>query len=102
MSLYEISINAENDLREIAQYTLNKWGNKIFEQYRRGLIKTFDAIANKEVLEKRVSKNLSDVFVSKYRHHFIFYLKTSDHKPIIIAVIHEQRDILNHLIERLQ
>lgn len=102
MSSYELSIEAEDDLRDIAEYTLKKWGNKIFEQYRRGLIKTFEAIANKEVIEKRVSKNLSDVFVSKFRHHFIFYLTALNQKPIIIAVIHEQRDILNHLVKRLE
>ncbi len=102
MTLYEISVDAENDLKEIAQYTLNKWGAKVFNQYRNGLIKTFDAIANKNVIEKRVSKKLPDVLVSKYRHHFIFYLTITNQKPIIIAIIHEQRDILKHLIKRLK
>jgi len=102
LALYEISIDAENDLTEIAQYSLDKWGIKVFEQYKNGLIQTFNVIGNNEAIERVVSKTLADVFVTKYRYHFIFYLKSNNHKPTIIAVIHEQRDILKHLLKRLQ
>ena len=53
---YELSIDAEKDLQDIARYTLNTWGKTIFEQYRNGLKKTFNAIGNREVLEKGFSR----------------------------------------------
>jgi toxin ParE1/3/4 len=64
LALYEISIDAENDLSEIAQYTLDKWGIKVFEQYKTGLIQTFNIIGNNEAIEKVVSKAIAGVFVT--------------------------------------
>ena len=44
---------------------------------------------------------MPDVYVTKSGGHFIFYLAEENQKPIIIAVIHESRDILEHLTARL-
>lgn len=35
------------------------------------------------------------------KHHFIFYLAESVEKPVIIGVIHEKRDMVKRLAERL-
>jgi len=101
MSSYKLSLDAEKDLQDIAHYTLNAWGKKIFQQYQSGLKKQFKAIAKKEVPRKTFSKQFPELFVSKYRYHFIFYILSTDQTPIIIGVIHEQRDIVSHLAERL-
>jgi len=101
MSLYELSIDAEKDLQEVAQYTLHKWGAKQLIRYRNGLKDTFEMIAG-EMLHRRVfSKAIPDVFVNKYRYHYIFYIITTKQKILIIAVIHEKRDIVSRLNERL-
>ena len=101
MSSYKLSVDAEKDLQDIARYTLNTWGKTIFEQYRCGLKKQFKAIANKEVPKKTFSKQHPKLLVRKYRYHFIFYILSTNQIPIIIGVIHEQRDIVSHLAERL-
>lgn len=98
---YELSIDAEKDLQDIARYTLNTWGKTIFEQYRNGLKKTFNAIGNREVLEKGFSKQFPELLVTKFKYHFVFYILNKQLKPLIIGVIHEQRDIVKHLSERL-
>jgi len=98
---YELSLDAEHDLKDIARYTLNTWGKPIFEQYRSGLKKVFKNIANKEVLEKSFSKKFPELLVTKFRYHFIFYIPNKNKKPIIIGVIHEQRDLVKHLSNRL-
>lgn len=96
-----ISKDARDDLKEIAEYTLRHWGRGIFNEYRSGLKEKFDAIANDEVIKKTFSRRMADFFVTKYRYHFIFYIyKTKT--PIIIAVIHEQRDIVRHLTHRFK
>lgn len=50
---------------------------------------------------KQNLKPLPELYVTKYRYHFIFYLHKIDQKPLIIGVIHEQRDLVNRLSERL-
>ncbi len=37
MAFYDLTKDAENDLREMARYTLNKWGKKKLDEYRGGL-----------------------------------------------------------------
>lgn len=105
MSKYKLTEEAKTDLKEIAEYTLKKWGIKIFEAYRTGLKSSFESLANNDVLAKPFSKTLPNVMVTKYRYHFIFYIHKQDMPnqamPVIIAVIHEQRDIIKHLIHRI-
>ena len=98
MSLYQLSEDAEQDLKEVARYTLNKWGKNYLNDYRKGLKQTFDRLVD-------VAPNhpFPDVFpdlcVFKYRFHYIFYLIEA--KPVIVGVIHERRDIVSRLSERL-
>jgi len=101
MLTYELSLEAEKDLEDIARYTLKTWGKTIFEQYRKGLKKTFNAIANRKVVEKSFSKQFPQLLVTKFRYHFIFYILNKQSRPLIIGVIHEQRDIVKRLGERL-
>jgi toxin ParE1/3/4 len=101
MQTYELTEDAEQDLREVARYTLNRWGKEILQQYRNGLKATFEAIVANDVPVSSFSRTFPDLLVTKYRHHYIFYLKKSLPKPVIVGVIHERRDIVNRLSERL-
>jgi len=101
MRSYVLSIDAENDLREIAQYTFKNWGESAFEKYKSGLSKKMYDIAHKRVQERHFSKAFPQLRVTKYRYHFIFDLSERVDKPVIIGVIHEQRDIVNRLKNRL-
>jgi len=101
MQSYVLSKEAEKDLREIAQYTLKKWGNIAFKKYKSGLSKKLNDIGNHLIIERYFSKRYPQLLVTKYRYHFIFYLKERVNKPVIIGVIHEQRHIVNRLKNRL-
>jgi toxin ParE1/3/4 len=101
MQQYELTEDAEQDLREVARYTLNRWGKEILQQYRNGLKTTFEAIAANDMPERSFSKAFPELLVSKYRYHYIFYLKESLPKPVIVGIIHERRDIVSQLSERL-
>lgn len=101
MSAYELSPDAQKDLREVARYTGTKWGLATLEKYRSGLHSTFDAIGSGSVREKEFSNQLPNVLVTKYRYHFVFYIREGLKKPVIIGVIHERRDIISRLSERL-
>lgn len=101
MTNYILSKDAQVDLREVARYTKRKWGKEQLTIYRKGLKTAFNAIGNNNVVPKKLSARYPQVFVTKYRYHYIFYITKNVEKPIIIAVIHERRDIVNRLTERL-
>lgn len=101
MPAYILSKSAEQDLREIARYTLKKWGKTQLNSYRQMLKNSFEAIAAGDVVQRRFSENLPDVHITKAGAHFIFYLTPPNSKPIVIAVLHEARDIVQHLASRL-
>jgi len=101
LKTYKITEDAKLDLIEIAEYTLKKWGRNIFNQYKNGLTTKFESIANQTIGHKTFSVKLSDVYVTKFRYHFIFYMQVQK-EIIVIAVIHEKRDILRCLINRLE
>ena len=100
MSNYTLSLDAEQDLKEIARYTLKKWGKDKLTEYKEGLEGNFKAISDK-IYHKDFSERFPDLFVIKHRHHFIFYFFNTSEKPVIIGVIHEQLDIINRLNDRL-
>jgi len=97
---YELTKDAEQDLREVANYTLRKWGKAKLHEYRGGLKDTFQAIGHHEITPQSFSKNVPELLVTKYKYHYIFYLSENYKKPVIIGVIHEKRDIVNRLTER--
>ena len=101
MPNYELSPTAEKDIQQVTRYTLNKWGSESLEKYITGLKATFDAIGNGDALKREFSKRFPKVLVTKYRYHFVFYIRESLEIPVIIGVIHERRDVVNRLSERL-
>jgi plasmid stabilization system protein ParE len=72
MQSYELTEEAVRDLREVARYTLNRWGKEILQQYREGLKETFKAIASNNVPKRTFSRAFPDLLVAKYRYHYIF------------------------------
>ena len=101
MKNYRLTKDAERDLREVARYTLKQWGKPMFQEYRDGLKKTFEGIGKNNILSRQFSDNFPELLVTKYKYHFVFYLTESMEKPVIIGVIHERRNIVKRLAERL-
>ena len=101
MTGYILSKDAQADLREVARYTKKEWGKDQLVSYRDGLKATFDGIGNNEVVPRKFSARFPELCVTRYRYHYIFYISERVEKPIIIGVIHERRDIVNRLAERL-
>jgi toxin ParE1/3/4 len=98
---YELTPDAERDLREIAQYTLRQWGARQQRRYASLLEAGFRAIAHRRIVPRLFSPDYPDVFVSYCEHHYIFYLHPEGQKPRILAVFHENMHVLARLAERL-
>lgn len=102
MASYLLSVDAVEDLREIVRYTRKEWGIKQVEIYREKLRDRFVKIGNGSVIKKPFSKSLPDVFVTRAEKHLVFYITPSNSKPIIIAVLHDSRDFVRHLVGCLE
>lgn len=101
MTHFDLSKDAQTDLQEVARYTLKQWGNEQLALYRDGLKDTFNGIGEDRVMGRSFSERFPQLRVTKYRYHYIFYIKDDVPKPIIIGVIHERRDVVNQLAKRL-
>lgn len=102
MPSYELTPEAEADLEEIADYTLQAWGAEQQTQYAALLEAGFTRIADGSVIPRRFSEHYPYVFVSRCEHHYIFYLRPEGRTvPRILAVLHKRMNLLAMLRERL-
>jgi plasmid stabilization system protein ParE len=88
-------------LREIARYTLRQWGPRQQQRYAGLLAAGLQTIAERRLVPRRFSRHYPEVFVSRCEHHYIFYMHPDGEKPRILAVLHENMDLVSRLAERL-
>ena len=98
---YELTPAAEADLRDIARYTLRQWGERQAQRYVRLLEAGSRRIAEGRAVSKTFLERYPQVWVTRCEHHYMFYLHPEGQKPRILAVLHENMDLLARLGERL-
>lgn len=92
----EISSLAQNDLRDIAQYTFSQYNEQQVDKYLQLLYDGMDSLTiSPSIGQERsyLSKEYKSIPIGK--HLIIFTIK--DSTVIIIRIIHQSRDIKNHL-----
>jgi len=102
MTDYELSIAAQDDLKEIARYTVNKWGLKQAKRYEALLVKGFRNISKGHLPPRVLLSHRPDLLFSRCEHHYIFYAPRDGQPPLILAVFHESMDLMHRLKERLE
>jgi toxin ParE1/3/4 len=101
MQPYLLTTSAEDDLKDIARYTLKQWGKKQSLQYASLLEKRFLEIADRTSLSRSFSEHYPQIQVARCEHHYIFYIHPEGKQPCIIAVLHERMDRVARLKNRL-
>jgi len=101
MPPYELSAAAQDDLREIARYTLKQWGKAQSFIYAGSLDLCFVEIAAHTRHSRPILESQPTLRVSRCEHHLVFYLHPKAKPPTIIGVLHERMDLLQHLKSRL-
>ncbi|MEQ1816438.1 MAG: type II toxin-antitoxin system RelE/ParE family toxin [Nitrosomonas sp.] len=102
MSGYVLTTSAEEDMRNIARYTIDTWGIGQAERYETLLTKRFQEIAQGIITPRIFVKRRPDLLFTHCEHHYIFYWQPKDRtKPIILAVLHERMDLIQRLKNRL-
>ena len=97
MLLYELTAPAQEDLKEIARYTVTEWGEKQSLHYAESLEKSFCEIAARTAYSRSFSKRYPQVLVSRCEHHYIFYIHQEGKPPRFIAILHERMNLLKRL-----
>ena len=98
---YQITPSARKDLRDIAKYTIETWGQNQANVYAGKLASCFLAIADRKILSRQFSKKLPTVEFVRCEYHYVFFVRDHDGNSIIIAVLHERMDMLTRLGSRI-
>ena len=98
---YEISKLAEKDWRSIVGYTIDNFGKLQVEKYTSSLLKCLDDLLKEKGKYKVIIVSGRQVMIKRCQKHYIFSLNRSGKPLLIIAIFHEQMDIMQRLKNRL-
>lgn len=102
MAECELSDEADEDLFSIALYTDRTWGRKQARRYAGQLDAHFAAITKGDALEKAVFEHRADFRVSRCQHHYVFFVREREDDVLILAVLHENMNLIARFRERLE
>ncbi|NEP62291.1 MAG: type II toxin-antitoxin system RelE/ParE family toxin [Symploca sp. SIO2G7] len=102
MRTYELSSAAEKDLRDIVQYTAERWGTAQVRKYTQTLEQCAAKLAAGQGYYKLVSDLYPNMRVIHCQHHYIFGVMRENAPMLIVAILHERMDIITQLENRLK
>ena len=101
MANYELTAAADEDLKSIALYTISKWGPAQAARYAAFLEAHFEAIGSGKARTRIFLRHRPELRVSRARRHYVFHLEREKQCPLILAVFHENMDLMTRLRARL-
>jgi len=102
MAVYELTEAAEADLQAIARYTVENWGAEQARRYGELVESHFRAIGCQKARTRGFLNHRQELRVSRVEHHFVFHLVRENQCPLILAVFHENMDLMRRLRKRLE
>ncbi len=96
---YKLSPSAKKDLREIWNYTVDKWGERQANSYIKNIFECFDEIANRKIIFGHAVISNRKFKVVRCEHHYIYF--TAGKELVISAILHKKRDFISVLKKRL-
>ncbi|MEM6603988.1 MAG: type II toxin-antitoxin system RelE/ParE family toxin [Pseudomonadota bacterium] len=100
--LYELTLDAEEDLQKIFDYTLSKYGAQQLESYKNLLKTCTEDLATGKAYTKKMDISASTVHIKFCEHHYIFGIRRDNLPMLILAIFHERMDLMQRLKGRLQ
>ena len=97
MADYRLSEEADRDIYEIAQYTLEHWSEAQAQRYVYGLESAFQRLCDNPRLGKASDDVRTGYFRHRYRSHMIFFKRSDDDNVTIVRVPHGRMDFVRHL-----
>ncbi len=102
MAEYELTPAADRDLLDIARYTIKTWGLEQAARYEASLKKHFSAIGKGEARTRIFLEHRPELRCCRCEHHYAFFLQRENACPLILAVFHENMDLMTRLRDRLE
>ena len=102
MMFYEKTPAVDEDWEEIANYTLNNYGEKQLLKYTSNLTKCLEDMAKGKSSYKDIKVQRNLVRVKHCQKHYIFALIRKDKPMLIIAIFHERMDLMQRVKKRLR
>ena len=95
MPEYRLSLSADADIAEIADYTIKTFGIEQAHRYRDGLERTFQMLAKYPKRGRNAAQFAPGLRRWEYDSHVIFYVP--DEQGVLIArVLHNRMDFERH------
>ena len=98
---YKLTLAAKNDIKDIWQYTVEKWGEQQAEKYIGQLEKKFKDLVKTPNLGRARSDIRNGYRSLPEGKHIIFY-RGADHLIEIIGIPHANMDIETHLLPQTE
>ena len=96
MPKYYLTNDAENDLREILEYTLNQWGVEQVLAYRNILESRLRTLAKFPTIGRNNINLPSEIFYIVEGKHYLFYRIVNDEIEVL-RILHSKMDIFQHI-----
>lgn len=100
-TVYELTLTAEADMRDIIRYTIRTHGVSQMHIYTEKLKQCATALASGKEHFRTLPEIHQNLRLLHCQHHYIFGLSRHDKPMLIIAILHESMDILQRLKTRL-
>lgn len=98
---YVLAPGAEADIRGIARYSLEHWGERKARAYLAAIDTATAAVAQGRGAFARMDDVVPGLRVAASGRHRIFCLSRTDRPALVLAVLHERMDIVARLAARL-
>ncbi len=96
MDKYSLTRRADNDLVDIAEYTIKEFGIKQARRYRDAMELCFLTLTENPYIGQDAKEFAPDLRCFEHRSHLIFYLpQASD--ILIVRILHKLMDVSKHL-----
>jgi toxin ParE1/3/4 len=96
MGSYALTVEADEDIQGIAEYSLQQWGLARAETYILGLHEAFRRLADFPDMGRDASHIRAGYWRMDSLSHAVFYTK-SDAGVLIVRVLHQRMDFGRHL-----
>ena len=96
MPKYRLSLTAEQDIGNIARYTIEQFGIEQARTYRDSMIACFQSLAETPGIGRKADRIREGYRRFDHRSHVVFY-KSDGRDILIIRVLHKRMTAPSHL-----
>lgn len=101
MRPYVLTKGTAADIRKIARYTVEKWGDAQCRAYFEQIEQAASEVALGQGVFKDMSSLLPGLRMKAAGRHYIFCVPQTSGPALILAVLHEKMDLVARLKSRL-